>query len=147
MGISHSHDFSFFQQRTPRGTFPDDVVASIRDAEQKNIPCATVKMSLGGLCFDDEYQNVLRATRRGMKEDQMRELRDAIAGSRLWSSEVHLAANNVFAEAFFVNAILIAKRLEVPFVYVDDTACTNMFHLPVISVLCRDPADQTHALC
>ena len=147
MGVSHSHDFSFFPQRMPRCTFPPDVVASIRDMAQKNIPCATVKMRLGVLCSDDAYQNVLRATRREMKEDQARALRDAIAGSRLWSSEVHLTANNVFAEAFFVNAILIAKRLDVPFVFVDDTACTNMFHLPVISVLCRDAAEQTHALC
>ena len=47
----------------------------------------------------------------------------------------------------FVNAILIAKRLDVPFVFVVDAACTNMFHLVVISVLCRDAADKSHALC
>ena len=147
MGVSHSHDFTFFPQRTPRGIFPDDVVVSIRDMAQKNIPCAAVKMQLGVLCSDDAFQNVLRETRREMKGDQARALRDAAAGSRRWASEVHLTANNVFLEAFFVNAVILTKRLDVPFVFVDDTACSNMFHLPVISVLCRDAADQTHALC
>ena len=44
IGVSHPHDFLFFPQRTPRGTFPDDVVASIGDMAQKNIPRATVKI-------------------------------------------------------------------------------------------------------
>ena len=63
MGVSHSHDFTFLPQRTPRGIFPDDVVASIRAMAQKNIPCAAVKMQLGVLCSDDAFQNVLRETR------------------------------------------------------------------------------------
>ena len=31
------------------------------------------------------------------------------------------------------------------FVYVDDTACSNAFSLPVVTVLCRDPSNTAHA--
>ena len=146
MGVSHSHDFSFFPPRVPNRPLPDDVAASIREMASRNIPCAVIKMQLDVRCPDDVFQNVLRATRRELKADKARALRDAAAVSPLWSSEVHLTPDSVFVEAFFVNALLVAKGVDTSFVFVDDTACTNMFHLPVMAVLCRDAADQTHAL-
>lgn len=57
----------------------------------------------------------------------MRSLPDAVHESVTWSSEIHLNADNVFVEAFFANAVLVAKRLTVTFVYVDDTASSNTF--------------------
>ena len=40
----------------------------------------------------------------------------------------------------------MAKKLSVTFVYVDDTACSNTFGLPVISMLCRDSLNAIHAV-
>ena len=47
--------------------------------------------------------------------------------SDIWSSEIHLMEDNVFHEALFVNAVLLARRLNVTHVYMDDTSCTNTF--------------------
>ena len=49
-------------------------------------------------------------------------MHDAAAGSMVWSSTVHLTDTNMFLEVFFVNAVLVSKRVDVDIVYVDDTA-------------------------
>ena len=64
----------------------------------------------------------------------------------VWSSTVHLTDTNMFLEAFFVNAVLVAKRVDADIVYVDDTACVNSFMLPVAVMLARDAMNNTHAL-
>ena len=94
------------------------------------------------LCSKDIFQNAVREARANAKADQARAVRDTVKKSTIWTSEVHIDADNVFVEAFFVNSVLLAKRLKVEFVYVDDTSCSNDFYLPVISVLCRDMKTQ-----
>ena len=42
-------------------------------------------------------------------------------------SEIHSNAENAFVEVFFPNSVLVAKKLSVTFVYVDDTARSNTF--------------------
>ena len=79
------------------------------------------------------------------RSDQARSLRNAVNDSKVWSSEIHLNRDNVFIEAFSANSVLVSKRLHVMFVYVDDTACSNTFSLPVITVLCRDLSNTVHA--
>ena len=59
---------------------------------------------------------------------------------------IHLNSDNVFVEAFFVNCVLVARRLGVVFVFVDDTSCSNDFCLPLISLLCRDWSNAVHSL-
>ena len=146
MGVSHSHTFSSFPSRTPRCPFSQEVVASVKMMAASNNSCAAIKMKLGIVCSDDAFQNLLRNARRDAKAGQARALRDTVALSPTWSSEIHLSNTNAFVEAFFVNTTLIVKRLDVSLVFVDDTACTNMFTLPMLTVLCRDAAGQTHAL-
>ena len=107
---------------------------------------AEIKMAHNVLCNKDVFQNAIREARANAKADQARAVRDAVKNSTVWSSEVHLNSNNMFVEAFFVNSVLLAKRLEVEFVYVDDTSCSNDFYLPVISVLCRDMSNTVHAV-
>ena len=107
---------------------------------------ADIKMAHNVLCNKDVFQNAIREARANAKADQARAVRDAVKNSTVWSSEVHLNSNNMFVEAFFVNSVLLAKRLEVEFVYVDDTSCSNDFYLPVISVLCRDMSNTVHAV-
>ena len=51
-----------------------------------------------------------------------------------------------FYEAFFVNQALIAKKLVVTHVFMDDTSCTNEFAFPLVSVLCRDDSDTVHCV-
>ena len=60
--------------------------------------------------------------------------------------DVHVDASNVFVEAFFANTALVARRVPVSFVFVDDTACTNAFMFPLVAVLCRDASKATHAV-
>ena len=78
--------------------------------------------------------------------DQSRALRDAAALSDVWSSEIQLTEDNIFHEAFFVNSALVSARLRVDHVYIDDTSCTNVFNLPLVSILCRDDCGTLHCL-
>ena len=64
----------------------------------------------------------------------------------MWSSEIHLGDDNVFVEAFFSNAKVCSMRVDFDLVYVDDTACTNIFMLPVVVVLGRDCSEHVHVL-
>ena len=105
-----------------------------------------IKMTHNVLCSKDIFQNAVREARANAKADQARAVRDTVKKSTIWTSEVHIDADNVFVEAFFVNSVLLAKRLKVEFVYVDDTSCSNDFYLPVISVLCRDMTNTVHAV-
>ena len=81
-----------------------------------------------------------------MRTDQSRALRNATALSDIWSSEIHLTQDSVFFEAFFVKAVFVSVGLLVTHVYMDDTACTDMFGLPAVSVLCRDDSDTVHCI-
>ena len=98
------------------------------------------------LCNNDVFQNVVREAHRRINSGQARALRDAAAKSGVWSSTIHLTDNNVFSEAFFVNAVLVAKRVDLDIVYVDDTACVNAFMLPVVVMLARDAMNNTHSI-
>ena len=89
-------------------------------------------------CNKDVFYNVVRKARADQLSDQARALRDAAGASRLWCSEVHLGEQNVFVEAFFSNAAIVSKNVDFDLVFVDDTACTNLFMLPVVVVLGRD---------
>ena len=84
--------------------------------------------------------------RSKVTNEQSRALRDTVRKSDLWGSEIHLDESNVFVEAFFINSALVSKGLEVTFVFVDDTLCTNSFMFPVIAVLCQDASKATHAV-
>ena len=81
-----------------------------------------------------------------MRMDQSRALRDAAALSDVWSSEIQLTEDNIFQEAFFVNSALVSARLLVDHIYIDDTSCTNLFNLPLVSILCRDDCGTLHCV-
>ena len=146
MDVSHRHDFSVFPQRLPRNTFRAETKAAIRNMVLQNHSSAEIRLKNNVLCNKDVFYNAVRMAREEKKEEQSRALRDAAAKSDIWSSEIHLMENNVFHEAFFVNAVLLARRLNVTNVYMDDTSCTNTFGLPVVSVLCRDDYDTVHCV-
>ena len=92
------------------------------------------------------FQNALRSVRRDLGTDQCRDLRNTVAASSLLSSVIHLTSDNVFLEAFFTNTALASKCIDIDFVYIDDTSCTNVFSLPLMAVLCRDAASRIHTL-
>ena len=92
------------------------------------------------------FQNAVRSVRVDKKFDQTRELRDVASSSTLWNTELHLSHENVFEDMFFINRRLIAKRLNVDLVFVDDTSCTNQFSFPVISAICRSECGSVHTV-
>ena len=95
---------------------------------------AEIKMKNGVLCNGNVFQNALRSVRRkALGSDQCSDLRNTVAASQLWSSIIHLTGENVFLEAFFTNAAIASKCLDVDFVYLDDTSCTNVFSLPLMA--------------
>ena len=144
--LSHSHSFDTFPQRLPRNTFQQDARERLERMAGEKRTCAAMKIECNALCSNDVFQNVVRSARARANADQSRALRNAVASSDVWASEVHVDASNVFVEAFFANAALVAKRVSVNFVFVDDTACTNAFMFPLVAVLCRDASKATHAV-
>ena len=92
------------------------------------------------------FFNVVRKVRSDQTSGQTRALRDAASVSDLWSSEIHLGEHNTFVEAFFSNTIVCSMHVDFDLVYVDDTACTNIFMLPVIVILGRDCSNLVHVL-
>ena len=59
-----------------------------------------IKMTHNVLCRKDIFQNAVREARINAKADQARAVRDTVKKSAIWSSEMHLDADNVFVEAF-----------------------------------------------
>ena len=68
------------------------------------------------------FQNAVRNARAVARMDQARAVRNAANESKTWSSLIHLNSDNVFVEAFFANTVLVARELDVDFVFVDDTS-------------------------
>ena len=130
----------------PRNTFPGNVLQKIDAMATDKVNTAEIKMINGVLCNRNVFQNALRSVKKDLCCDQCRDLRNTVATSHLWTSTIHLTADNVFVEAFFTNTVLVSKCLEVNFVYLDDTSCTNAFSLPLMAVLCRDAALRIHTL-
>ena len=64
------------------------------------------------LCSKHVFQNAVRNERAVARLDQARAIRDVANKSKIWSSVKHLNSDNVFVEAFFVNCVLVARRLE-----------------------------------
>lgn len=102
MGISHSHDLASFPARIPRSTIPDELKDKLQQMVLDRRSCAYIKISNNVLCPNDIYQNAVRKARCLIKTDQARTLRDVVAESKLWESEIHLTDGNVFTEAFFL---------------------------------------------
>ena len=146
MGVSHNHDFSTFPNRVPRNTFDAETKAMINNMVVQNKPSAEIRLTTGALCNKHVFQNALRQARSDIRADQSRALREAASQSAIWSSEIHLTGENAFFEAFFVNSVLLTKRLRVTHVFMDDTSCTNEFSLPVVAILCRDDSDTVHCI-
>ena len=109
-------------------------------------PCALVKMKNAVWCNNDIYQNVVREAHKRMNSEQARALRDVAGMSTLWSSTIHITDNHQFVEAFFVNMVVVSKRIDMDVVNVDDTACSNAFMLPVVVMLVRDASSNTHSV-
>ena len=130
----------------PRNTFSGETKAAIRQMVLQNHTGAEIRRANGVLCNKDVLYNAVRSAREEMRAEQSRALRDAAAASGIWSTEIHLTGDSVFSEAFFVNAVLAARRLRVAHVFMDDTSCTNTFGLPVASILCRDASDTVHCV-
>ena len=146
MGVSHAHGFEAFPTRMPRDTIDDDVKERIVEMALARRPCAAIKMDNDVFCNKDVFYNVIRKARSDQISGQARALRDAAMASDLWSSEIHLGEHNTFVEAFFSNTNVCSRRVDFDLVYVDDTACTNIFMLPVIVVLGRDCSNNVHVL-
>ena len=108
--------------------------------------CCDMVMKHDVLCNKHVFQNTVRNARAVARLDQARAIRDVANKSKMWSSVIHLNSNNVFIEAFFVNPVLVARKLEVDFVFVDDTSSSNDFCLSLISLLCRDLSNAVHSL-
>ena len=146
MGVSHSHTFSVFPPRMPRSTIPDDVAERIKEMTMKKTRTPEIKMAVGALCNRNVFQNALRGVRKDILSDQCRALRNETSVSNLWSTEIHLTHENVFVEAFFVNTALSPSCIDNNIAFIDDTTCANIFSLPLVSMLCRDPAQRVHAI-
>ena len=146
MGVSHNHVFTTFPARIPRNTFTNETKEAIRKMVFENRPCGEIRMKNDVLCNKDVLYNAMRGAREEMRTDQSRALRDAAASSDMWSSEIQLTEDKIFQEAFFVNAHLVSARLRIDHVYIDDTSCTNLFNLPLVSVLCRDDCGTLHCV-
>ena len=146
MGVSHSHTFSVFPSRMPRGSFPPDVAETIREMASNKVRTPEIKMAVGALCNGDVFQNALRPVKATLGADQCRSLLNAAASSNIWTSTIHLTRDNVFVEAFFTNTALVSKSFVVDFVYLDDTSCANVFSLPIVCVLCRDASSRIHTV-
>ena len=144
--LSHSHGFDTFPARLPRNTIQADVLETVERMVAERRPCSSIKLTCNALCSNSVFQNVLRNPRSKVMNEQSRALRDTVHKSDLWGSEIHLDESNVFVEAFFINSALVSNGLEVVFVFVDDTSCTNSFMFPVIAVLCQDASKATHAV-
>ena len=146
VGISHSHDFVVFPSRVPRNIIPDSVRDEVERMMTEKHPRSQIRVQHNLLCNNDVFQNIVREAHKRMNSDHDRALRDAAAMSIVWSSTVHLTDTNMFLEVFFVNAVLIAKRVDAGIAYIDGTACVNAFMLPVGVMLVQDAVNNTHAL-
>ena len=62
------------------------------------------------------FQNAVRCARADARVDKARAVRDVANTSKTCSSAIHLNSDNDFVEVFFVNSVLLARRLEVSFV-------------------------------
>ena len=100
MGLSHSHDFSSFPRRTPRGTFTDETLQRFKEMVQQNKSCWEIVMKNDVFCNKHVFQNALKDFRSDKKLDQTREIRDTVRLSSLWDSELRLTNDNVFEEIF-----------------------------------------------
>ena len=146
MCVSHNHGFSTFPTRMPRNTFTNQTKEAIHKMVLENRPCGEIRMKNDVLCNKDVLYNAMRGAREEMRTDQSRALRDAAASSEVWSSEMQLTEEKIFQEAFFVNSALVSARLRVDHIYIDDTSCTNLFNLPLVSILCRDDCGTLHCV-
>ena len=146
VGVSHCHDFSTFPSRIPRNVFKADLIQEFHAMISNGASSFEIERKFNVLCNKHVFQNAVRDARAVARSDQARALRDVANRSNVWNSVIHLDSDNVFVEAFFVNSVLLARRLDVKFVFVDDTSCSNDFGFPVMSVLCRDLTNAVHAL-
>ena len=135
MGVSHTHGFATFPTRMPRDTADKVVNDRFIEMALARRPCVAIKMENDVFCNKDVFYNLFRKVRSDQISGQARALRDAARASDLWSPEVRLGDDNVFVEAFFSNAKVCSMRVDFDLVYVDDTACANIFMLPVVVVL------------
>ena len=118
VGTSHCHDFSAFPSRMPRNTFNAAMIQEFNVMVSKGATCCDIVMKHDVLCSKHVFQNAVRNARAVARMDQARAIRDVANKSKMWSSVIHLNSDNVFVEAFFVNCVLVARRLEVRlFVY------------------------------
>ena len=121
VGISHCHDFSAFPSRMPRNVFNATTIQEFNVMVSKGATCCDIAMKYDVLCSKHVFQNAVRDARVNARMDQARAIRDVANKSNVWSSVIHLNSDNVFIEAFVVNSVLIARKLKVDFVFVDDT--------------------------
>ena len=140
MTFQHSH------RECQEAHSTQSVLDQFNDMISSGRACRDIEMSHNVLCSKHVLQNALRKARAEARQDQARAIRDLAGMSRTWSSEIRLDTDNVFVEAFFANAVLVARRLVVKFVFVDDTSCSNCFSLPLVSVLCRDRSNTIHSV-
>ena len=113
---------------------------------KQNKTSTEIAMDNNVLCNKNVLHNALRPFRSDKRVDQTRELRDTVRSSDLWNSRIILNSDNIFMEMFFINRHLLSMRMKVEFVFVDDTACTNVFAFPLIAVLCRSDSGHVHAV-
>ena len=66
----------------------------------QNHTSAKIRRANGVLCNKDVLYNAVMSAREEKRAEQSRALRDAAAASGVWSSEIHLTEDSVFAEAF-----------------------------------------------
>ena len=123
VGISQCHDFSAFPPpRTPRNTFSSTLICEFDGMVSHGATCCDIVMKHNILWSKHVFQNAVRNARAVARMDQARAVRNAANESKTWSSLIHLNSDNVFVEAFFANTVLVARELDVDFVFVDDTS-------------------------
>ena len=98
--LDSAPDFAAFPPRMPRNTFSSETKAAIRQMVLQNHTGAEIRRANGVLCNKDVLYDAVRGARAEMRAAQARALRDAAAASGVWSSEIHLTEDSVFAEAF-----------------------------------------------
>ena len=97
--LDSAPDFAAFPPRMPRNTFSGETNAAIRQVVLQNHTSAEIRRANGVLCNKDIFYNAVRSARKEMRAEQSRALRDAAAASGVWSTEIHLTEDSVFAEA------------------------------------------------
>ena len=129
----------------PRNAFDATTIRELNGMVFQGATCCDIAMKHNVLCSKHVFQNAVRCARADARVDQARAVRDVANTSKTWSTAIHLNFDNVFVEAFFVNSVLLARRLDVSFVLRLHGVCLFICSfLAAVSLHQKTENDATH---